>query len=324
MFRSAERNKLGIAIVMASLGFSQGCDNNTDKQQDSEAVMPYESPVALVSGVVITQQLLMAEALKKGVSLSESNLNKLLNGMIDRHAAVQKIELMELDKNPEFVAKYQQLAYKTLQKEFEVHANKLLSITPKEISNFYAENHKKFIKPPQAQLAIIELASRYGSDPDLLDNRAQSIWDELHQVDSEERRQRFAKLAEKHSTHRASRYRGGDIGYVSMVLSEQWPEELINLGLTLPVGEFSELSVNKKIYIVHVKDKRPESIASLEEATPRIKRILGAQKYTELQNYLSEKMREDLAIEVNTDNLKALVSVTEQTVSEGFSTPPLN
>ena len=324
MFRCTRRNKLNIAFAMLSVGLVQGCDNANDIHDEPRPSTAHELPVAMVSGVVITQQRLLAEAYSKGIALSEVNLKKLLGTMIDKQAATQKVETLGLDKDPEFVTKYQQLAYNSLQRQFEADSEDLLDISQTEIAAFYRNNQEKFRKPAKAQLAIIELAPLYGSDPSLLNSKAQSIWDELHQVDVDIRPQLFIKLAEKHSTHRASRYRGGSIGYISELQDQQWPKELINLGLTLPVGEFSELSADNKIYIIHVKDRLPETIATLEEATPRIKRILGAQKYQDLQDHISRKIRDGLVIETNSENLKSLATVTKQDDSRGFSTPPLD
>jgi len=112
----------------------------------------------------------------------------------------------------------------------------------------------------------------------------------------------FGAVAIEHSDDQASRYRGGDIGWIASDVAEtRFPDEVLAAGRALESGARSDIIEGDKGYYVIMKtDSRPGGLRPLAEVQETLRRTLLREKKRELEErFVGESL--DLAkVEMNT------------------------
>lgn len=307
------RRTLNILVVLSAALAIVACNDATKpteepkQQATSFKATASSTMVATVGTTTISAEELLAEAQRHGVPPTKSAMSSLLQALVDKHAAVDKIKELGLDKDPEFASKYQQLALTTLQAKYQQELSDLMKISEQEVESYYENNLDKFTQPERIRLELIEIASRYGSDPKEAETKAKSIWQQLQDTASDNQVDLFHQLAAKHSDHRASRYRGGDIGYILNKDNERWPKPLVEKAFSMKVGEQAMIeSAPGHHYIISVVERLPAYTNTLADSSRKITHILGAQKLQQLKATISAKIREGMPIEIHEARLESL------------------
>ena len=160
------------------------------------------SALAKVGAVEITPADLQAEMERRVAARHPvGNAADLLEDMIREEVLVQQAEKAGLADDPELRRTYRQMLIGQL-KERQLRADLAeLSIDDSEIAAHYTANRERFAIPARIQLAMIQVKD---DEP-----RAREVLTAVSAGAD------FAKLAARHSDHQASRYRGGDIGWVT-------------------------------------------------------------------------------------------------------------
>ena len=164
-----------------------------------------------------------------------------------------------------------------------------ISVTPEEISKFYAENPEMFAHPDLVRVSHILLLSEESPDLDAqVKERAEGLLARAKKGED------FAKLAKENSVDNTAS-EGGDIGYATKdVLESSFADAVFSMAK-------DEIRIIKSRYGYHViklTDKKPEGVAALDEIREDLANILKQQKtQAELAKLINE-LQEQAKIEI--------------------------
>ncbi|MBD3917134.1 peptidylprolyl isomerase [Paenibacillus sp. PR3] len=218
---------------------------------------------------LITYELVNQEAQKKGITVTDADLNRELDvikkSMGSEEAfqqALQQYKMTEADLHPDLLEQAQ--------------LRKLLSdqikITDEDIKSYYDENKASFSTEEQVRASHILVATK--EEADAIEKQLKDGAD-------------FAALAKEKSLDTGSKANGGDLDFFS---KGNMVQEFESAAFSLKVGEVSEPVKSEYGYhIIKVTDRKEASSPTLEEKKADITDTLTSQKiYTLSQTLISD------------------------------------
>jgi len=118
----------------------------------------------------------------------------------------------------------------------------------------------------------------------------------------------FAALAIEYSDDQASRYRGGDIGWLEEgTTSSRWPSEVLEAGYALKKGEISEIIETEDGFCLVMKsDERKAFTTPFDQVAPTLRQSLLVQKRRELNKAFTEETMRLITVELDLDALASV------------------
>lgn len=280
--------------------------------------------VASIDGNRITTDQLLAEARYRGMPAQENILASLLDGMIDREAAAIKAEDLALMDDPEFQRAYRTLVLETLSRRYQADAEKALVVSDTDIENAYERDKDRFKVPERVRVSLI--AFEVGAHRDSQWILASDSLKQLREATSEARASLFHSLAVKYSAHRASRYRGGDIGFISRNGNTEWPSAMLDAVFALDhAGEITDLvDTGDYFYIVQLVSRDAEYLQPLSAVRDSIRQRLMTEQFDAMKMQIKAKIRDDIAIKTFPEAISDISSVTVDPAMRAPVGPALN
>ena len=119
----------------------------------------------------------------------------------------------------------------------------------------------------------------------------------------------FGDVARTHSRDQASRYKGGDIGWLTRgARSTRWDPAVVEAIFSLSrAGEISPvLQTETGFHVARLMETRASSLRPLQEVQATIRNVLLARKRERLQQSLYDEMRSAASIEIDTAVLESI------------------
>ena len=115
----------------------------------------------------------------------------------------------------------------------------------------------------------------------------------------------FAALALEYSEDQASRYRGGDIGWMEKLPTmSRWPMTVLKAGYALEKGQISDvLEAEGGYYLVMKSDDRPEVVTPFEKVSAALRQSLLVQKRRAMNDAFLEESLQLVGAEIDFDCL---------------------
>jgi peptidyl-prolyl cis-trans isomerase C len=180
----------------------------------------------------------------------------------------------------------------TVNRFISENVTKKITVTPDELSKYYAGHQDEFRHPDMVRTSHILIAVPAGAKEDQ-DAAARQKAEELQA--RAKKGEDFAKLAKENSAD-PSKEQGGDIGFVSE--GDTAPEYEF-VAFQLPVGGISDVVRTQFGYhIIKVTDKKKAGISTLEEAKAELTDFLKNQKTQEETGKIVEGLRKEAKIEI--------------------------
>jgi parvulin-like peptidyl-prolyl isomerase len=177
----------------------------------------------------------------------------------------------------------------TIAKYVEAAVSGSVTVTQEELAKYYTAHPSEFAHPDIVRTSQILI--RRGATPEqdaLARQRAEGLLARAKKGED------FARLAREHSADESAGA-GGDLGYAAKsVLIAEYAEVASALG----VGECGLAETPSGYRIIKVTDKKPEGVATLEEATPQLTEMLRSQKEQAELEKLIQQLRENAKIEI--------------------------
>jgi peptidyl-prolyl cis-trans isomerase C len=239
---------------------------------------------AVASGVVAPQTEVQAEFEKVAKTYpNDAALNtELANRGMDRRALMR-----EIGRN--LVA----------EKYIQENIRKKLTLTPAELSDYYAKNPDQFKHPDMIRTSHILITVADGATAEqetLARQRAESLLDRAKKGED------FAKLAKDYSMD-PSASQGGDIGLTEMGELEA---EYEAAAAKLKVGEISPIvRTSYGFHIIKLMDRKKAGTATLEEVKEQLTDFLKGQKESAEVSKLIQTLQGAAKIEVLLTGFKA-------------------
>ncbi|WP_016955189.1 peptidylprolyl isomerase [Catenovulum agarivorans] len=237
--------------------------------------------------------------LRGGVHAPQVELDKLLDEMVLNAAIVHYAK----DFNQDKLFDYQyaannlligQIKQQVLQPKFEK-----ISVSSEEIKQYYHQNPNEFIQPEKAKIAII--FQRFNGDRAKQKIQLQQARDSLiNQLDSDD----FGGYAIELSDDQASRYRGGQVGWVFKNQASYLPDEIVAKAFVLEEGEVSKvIETNKGLYLLRVLDKTQAEVKPLKQVEAQIRHSLVKYKQQQAVDDFEQLMLANVTVEKYLNNL---------------------
>lgn len=207
-----------------------------------------------------------------------------------------------------------------------------VTVSPEEIQAYYASNTVEYTRPAVVRLAVLKLEL----DPKAGEVRVEEVRKRMGEARGKvlaapprgrgPANNGFGAYAVDYSDDAASRYRGGDLGWIEMDrLPPRWPRQVLEAGIALPLGQISEvILLSDGAYLVTKTDRREALVAPLADMEASIRQRLASQKRKAMETAYKEEAVRLAASVVNQEALAAVsFPLKRETNTEIENNPPV-
>ena len=238
--------------------------------------------VAMVGGSEISAQALRREMVRRGAIVPER-----FDELSEKESLVKEVARNEMlalaareagyEQHPEVMAGYKKILADRFWREQLRALSAELAVTDAEVREHYDENLDAFRKVDRARLSVIQQripAKATAQERKRMLDAMNELRSEI--VRSGEVESRFAQVARDRSDHRASRARGGDLGWVPIGMrSHAWDAEVLAAGFQLErVGDVSEAIESRSgahLALLTGREEGASSFATVGDSVAKIR-----------------------------------------------------
>jgi len=292
--------------------------------------LPAAPPVDVVAtiGDLVIRVDEMAEALAKrskalgAERASEELRQQVLDELIREKALLLKARAAGVDRDPELVRRWERMVVAKYEAAHKPDAEKQRAPSSAEVEQFYQAHAAEYHRPERVRVALIQIKGSAKATEEKraeLRTRAEKIFTLAQAQDAN-----FAELARLHSEDRATRYSGGDGGWMERGQTPpSWPKELADTAFTLPTtGAIAPLvEAGGSFYIVKLIERQAAGVRPLAEVRDRIIHQLKDQQRTANEERFYAEQKTGLNIEINQTALQA-VPLPASAVAKAQGAPP--
>jgi len=260
--------------------------------------------VAMVQGTAISQESLRRKVQERlgpsSAAMSAAKVASALEEMIRYEAVYAQARAAKFEEQPEIAARIKNLIVSQfIQHQLETEDPK---ITSEQLREYYTKHGAEFLIPASARGAIILLRAASKMEPekrDELRQHAASLLLEAQQIKNEAD---FVRLVQRHSEHQATRYRGGELGWMTRVQCESTlgPELSDALFALKHPDDFAPLlETPDGFYILRLREVKEAHMRPLAEAEELIRYQLCRQHQSHREEEFYARMQHGLDIQIN-------------------------
>ncbi|MBI1746594.1 MAG: peptidylprolyl isomerase [Acidobacteria bacterium] len=194
-----------------------------------------------------------------------------------------------LEKDPEIQKQLQSSREQILTYAYQRKLSKMVNATDEEVKTYYDSHQKEFTVPEQVKARHILVKD----EAEAKKLRSQLI----------EGTAKFEDLAKEKSIDRASKNRGGDLGWVSKGLRG---EDFDKVAFTIEMGKLSEVfKTPTGFHILKAEEKKPSSLREFDKEKPSILRRLKANKEKDSIDATRKELWTAMKASIDEETLKA-------------------
>lgn len=288
--------------------------------------------VALVGTQAISAETFQLEWARRaqsaaGLFPTPAAKQALLEELIGFEALRQKAVAAGYDRDPEIAASLARLIVVKYQADqfAKLGAPK---VAAGEIAEFYRNHPERFGAPEQVRAAVIEMAVPRAAAPEKRAEaaaRAAAVWSEARTNASPDGT--FGLLAQRHSAHQPSRYRGGDIGWWTRgTTNSEWPPAVMAALFSLAQpGELAPvIATPAGFYLVKLVEREPARVRPLAEVQDGVAYLVARRKEQERQEELRASAKQGLAIRINQALLESIAAPSAEAKPPGGPGQPIS
>lgn len=269
---------------------------------------------------------------RRQAGLPEAGPDGVLNELIRHEALLQRARSAGVENDFQVRREVSNLLIgKFLDRELGPRLEQV-SVSPEEIKSEYESRKGTYTRPAQFRLAVLRLGVEAAASEARKQEVRQRMEEARQKVLADPPRGRgvssmgFGRLAVDYSDDQASRYRGGDIGWLEAGrLPARWPRNVLETGLALPVGQYSGMIESTGgVYLVTKTDSRDAVVTPLAEAEPVIRQHLLANKRKILEAAFREEATRGVPASIDTNVLASLIMSSRGAAESPRQGPPLS
>jgi peptidyl-prolyl cis-trans isomerase C len=275
------RERLFAALTVAGLLMLGGGCSKPAAPEDPDVL-------ARIGNRVIRVADLQAEAARRmGGGRPVGDKSALLRELVQREALKQQGLRLGLQDDPDVSREMDILLVSKLKDRELLPRQAKVQISDAALAAEYQRRIAEFTRPAQVRLAGLMLQCERGaSDATRADTRARL--EEARKLilaspapgGRGPAAQGFGAVAIQYSDDQASRYRGGDLGWLKTAADcSRWPLDVVQAGFALEKGRISDvLPAADGFYLVMKSDERPAQVTPLETVRENLRRQLENQE----------------------------------------------
>jgi peptidyl-prolyl cis-trans isomerase C len=292
------------AVWVAAIGVSLlavGC-----REQKSIAPPLPTNAVAVVGGQIITLEQFQNELARRaqaapGRFAEAGEKESLLDELIRLEVLHQKALAAGYDKDPQIAASIKRMITTKYQEDQLTRLGQP-KVSPEDIAEYYQRNPKQFGTPAKVRVALIELKAARTATAEKRAEIARKAEAALAEAKAAAADGTFELLAQSHSEDQASRYRGGDIGWLTVgETNAPWhPAVLAAISQLVQPGDLAPvIETPAAFYLVKLVERRPASLRPVEEVKDGIAYLVARQKAQQQEQALYDALKQGLQIQTN-------------------------
>lgn len=238
---------------------------------------------------LINRELLYQESQRKGIKISQTEVNEKLETMKKNFPSEADFESVLKKANLSEVEIKSQIERGLAIDEF-ITGNfvEKVTISEDEVKAYYDSNSKSFKQPEQVQASHILIKAGPNDDRSAARTEIEKIHQKLREGED------FAALAKEFSQC-PSGAKGGDLGYFGR---GQMAKPFEDAAFALSPGEISDVVETKFGYhLIKVNDKRPEESIAFDDIKDGLKRYLTQQKVQKEVGRYVQKLKKQATVE---------------------------
>lgn len=246
----------------------------------------------------------------------------LLNELVTFEALYLRAREAGFDQRPDIARQLKRFIVEQFSAEQLSDDSELPPVSDAELTRAYREQLDRFATPEQVRFAVIQ----FGYSPKADDERKTAVIDQAGKVLEEAREaisqeEIFGSLARRHSEHQATRYRGGDAGWVSQEAGLAWPPAVIEAAFALErPGALGPVIITENgCYLVRLLDRQPAGHRPLEEVKEVLRYQLAVRQRDQLKADFTASMKAGLNTKINHALLESIPAPAPAALA---ATPP--
>lgn len=297
------------SMALAVVGVGTGC---TKQSASDKPLSP--DVVAVVAGTPIRTARL-SEFMQARAGGGQTRFSKvsereaLLQDLIAREALYAKAKASGFDQRPEIQESIKSMVIARFKDEELSKRGPMPAVSEQEIQDYFTAHKEQYSIPAKLHGAMIFLRMPVSASDETRSqvlSKAQRAMEEAKAATTPEE---FAKIVLAYSEDQGTRYRGGDLGWMtrSAPLWGMEPEVVNALFSLSQPGEFASLvSTSKGIYVLKLLGFQPEGTRPLEQVQDGIRHVLMAEKERKRESDFYAEMKSGLAIQMNRRALETI------------------
>jgi peptidylprolyl isomerase len=299
-------------LLFASAWLSVSCRRTETPEPAHSEIL---TAVAIVANTEISVEALKTELQRQFRTAKErlTSEQKLaaLDALVRTEAVYAQAKAAGFDQTPEIQRRIKNL----IVAHFKEHSFKATnhSVSELEIEAFYQANRDRYFQPGAARGAVIFLSAPKGMTREKKaewQQRAEAVMTEARAAADDAA---FAQVVARHSEDQASRYRGGDLGWVSRDGAGVEPAVTEALFALNQSGDFAPLVRGASgFYIVKLLEKRAANPKPLADVREVIRYQLARHKAEQAEQDFHAAMKRGLDIQINHALLESISLPTTQ------------
>jgi hypothetical protein len=271
--------------------------------------------VANVDGTSITADAFVSEMTRRGGLIpgqmtSTEQKFELLEEMIRFEILVSRAREAGYDKDPEVIAGFKRLLVNRLRQEQLEPRLVDLTVSDEEIKNYYHSHIDQYTIAEMARAAVIRISIPSRASPATqkkLKTRAAATHKEVLAEPPSTRN--FGALAVRYSDDRTTKYRGGDIGWVSgKKTGYKWDRAVVDaiFGLAEPGMISPIIETGDGFYIVKLMEKKPAAARPLVQVQAAIRHLLLQEKKRAIKDEWFAALKDKSRVDIDKSLLESL------------------
>jgi peptidyl-prolyl cis-trans isomerase C len=259
------------------------------------------------------------QQMQRRSGLKPETLDKaaLLDEMVNNEALYVKALRLGLDKDPDIQRACRNLLLQKLKERELTPQLEHAAVTSQELQAAYDKDLQRYQRPRQIHLAALFLRANpvlnTNQLAELKNRLAQARSSALEPVFANERG--FGSLAINCSEDQASRYKGGDIGWVDDQRAPSWlPPEILAQAWALdkPGAISGVLTSSQGVYVLKLMERRDADFIPLKDVEPALRQKLLTEKQQQIERAFVQQIRQSLPIELYAESLAAIPPIATQ------------
>lgn len=200
------------------------------------------------------------------------------------------------------------------------------ALTEEDLAHYYEAHREEYLSPERRHLAILFLPLSAPADAahrTALEAQARTLHDQA--VAEARQSPGLGDLAAKHSAHRASRFVGGDVGWMTRAqASRAWSGPVVDaaFALTQPAEVSRPIATEDGWYLVKLIEQQPAQAPPLDQVRDRLRYELARARAAEAQEAELAELRAQHPVEIHPDRLAQVAWPDGRAVATRHSTSP--
>jgi peptidyl-prolyl cis-trans isomerase C len=239
----------------------------------------------------------------------------LLKEMVDEAALLQRARALGVDRDPQLQREIQNLILgRFLDQEMKTR-REAVAVTTNEVQAEYEKNRGRYTQPAKVRMALlVQRVDAKASETKRTEARARIeearrlVLARTNVIESVAGAPGFGALAVQYSDDQASRYRGGDIGWLDATnAAPRWPGKVLKAAIALEPGKISDvIEAEGGFYLAMKTDARPGSVVPLAHVEATLRQSVLVKKHREAELSARQEVIRQVPTEINRAALSAV------------------